>query len=152
MARPAKSVKVKSGAISSDEETMRNKIEERLRGEPAEPEPPEHLSDDQKAIFRHIVSELRSSEILNSLDVYVLEFTAVAISRIRQINDMVNDNPRLLADGALQSTRAKHQADMWRGASELCMSPQARAKIGSLAAQTMKQKEDPLLKALMSDD
>ena len=152
MARPAKSVKVKTGAISSEEESLRNNIEEKLRGLPAELTPPDHLSDDQKDVFGFIVSELRESEILSNLDVYVLECTAIAISRIRQINTMINDDPNLLSDGTLQSTRAKYQTDMWRGASELCLSPQARAKIGSLAAQSIKQKEDPLLKAVNEDD
>ena len=140
MARPAKSVNVKTGAISGEEESLRRGIEEKLRGASVQPSPPAYLSDDQKAVFAYIV------------DVYVLESTAIAISRIRQINAMVNDDAGLLLDGALQSTRAKYQSDMWRGANELCLSPQARAKIGSLAAQAVKQKEDPLLKALMSYD
>lgn len=152
MARPAKSVKVKSGAIASDDEALRNSVEEKLRGSPADLAPPEHLSDDQKEIFRFIVNELRESEILGSLDIYVLESTAVAISRVRQINAMINDDGRLLMEASLQSTRAKYQADMWRGCSELCLSPQARAKIGSLVAQSVKQKEDPLLKAVNEDD
>lgn len=152
MARPAKSVKVKTGALASEEELLRNNIEERLRGEAAEPEAPDYLTDDQKSIFGFIVDELRDSEILGRLDVYVLECTAIAISRIRQINDRINQDPTLLSDASLQSTRAKYQNDMWRGANELCLSPQARAKIGSLAAQAARQKEDPLLKVLMEDD
>ena len=82
----------------------------------------------------------------------MLESTAVAISRVRQINAMINGNDKLLMEASLQSTRAKYQADMWRGCSELCLSPQARAKIGSLAAQSIKQKEDPLMKAVNADD
>ena len=144
MARPAKSVKVKTGAIAGDEEALRGRVEEKLRGSPAELDPPGHLSDDQKDIFCFIVNELRESEILGSLD--------VAISRVRQINAMINGNDKLLMEASLQSTRAKYQADMWRGCSELCLSPQARAKIGSLAAQSIKQKEDPLMKAVNADD
>jgi len=152
MARPAKSVKVKTGALASEEEMLRNGVEERLRGTPAEPEAPDYLTDDQKSIFRFIVDELRESEILGRLDVYTLEFTAIAISRLREINNRINRDPTLLSDASLQSARAKYQNDMWRGANELCLSPQARAKIGSLAAQAAKQKEDPLLKVLMEDD
>lgn len=152
MARPAKSVKVKTGALASEEEMLRNGVEERLRGTPAEPEAPDYLTDDQKSIFRFIVDELRESEILGRLDVYTLEFTAIAISRLREINNRINRDPTLLSDASLQSARAKYQNDMWWGANELCLSPQARAKIGSLAAQAAKQKEDPLLKVLMEDD
>lgn len=131
---------------------MRSEIEEKLRGEAVELLPPKHLADDQREIFRYIVEQLRDSDILGKLDVYVLESTAVAIARIRQINRMINDDPTLLSDASLQSTRAKYQTDVWRGANELCLSPQARAKIGSLAAQAAKAKEDPLLKALSGDD
>ena len=152
MARPAKSVKEKTGALATEEEMLRNGVEERLRGTPAEPEAPDYLTDDQKSIFRFIVDELRESEILGRLDVYTLEFTAIAISRLREINNRINRDPTLLSDASLQSARAKYQNDMWRGANELCLSPQARAKIGSLAAQAAKQKEDPLLKVLMEDD
>lgn len=65
---------------------------------------------------------------------------------------MVNDIPEYLFDSALMGARSRYQSDMWKGCSELCLSPQARAKIGSLAAQAVKQKEDPLLKLLMDDD
>ena len=152
MARPAKSVKVKTGAIAGDVEVLRDEIEEKLRGPVAEPVPPEHLTEDQREIFRYIVEQLRDSDILGRLDVYVLESTSVAIARVRQINGMINDDPSLLSDASLQSARAKYQSDMWRGASELCLSPQARAKIGSLAAQASKAREDPLLKVLSGDD
>lgn len=152
MARPAKSVKVKTGDIAAGEEALRIETEEKLRGKTVELLPPEHLADDQQEIFRYIVEQLRDSDILGRLDVYVLESTAIAIARIRQINRMINDGPALLSDSSLQSTRAKYQTDMWRGANELCLSPQARAKIGSLAAQAAKAKEDPLLKVLENDD
>lgn len=152
MARPAKSVKIKSGAIAGNEEAIRSEVEDKLRGPAVELIPPSHLSSEQKEIFRYIVDQLRDSDILGRLDVYVLESTSIAIARIRQINGMINDDPALLSDSSLQSTRAKYQTDMWRGANELCLSPQARAKIGSLAAQAAKAKEDPLLKVLSGDD
>ena len=52
----------------------------------------------------------------------------------------------------LQNARAKYQSDLWRGCNELCLSPQARAKIGSLAAQKQKKETDPLLSVLSADD
>lgn len=152
MARPAKSVKVKSGEISLAERQLREEIENKLCGSGGEIIAPDYLSDDQQVIFDFIVTELKDSEILGRLDVYALESTAVAISKVRQINEMGNKNPDLLSNSALQSTRAKYQQDVWRGLNELCLSPQARAKIGSLTAQAAKQKDDPLLRALMDDD
>ena len=95
---------------------------------------------------------LAESEILGRLDVFVLESTAVAIDRLRAINNMIDANPQLIINTALQNSRAKYQSDLWRGCNELCLSPQARAKIGNLAAQKQKEKKDPLMAALSEDD
>ncbi len=150
--RPAKSVKVKSGAIASDDAAVRKNVEDRLRGECAPPVPPDGMTDSQKEIFRYIVSGLADSEILGKLDVFVLESTAVAIDRLRTINRMIDDRPELMLSTATQNSRAKYQNDLWRGCNELCLSPQARAKLGNLAAQKTKEKKDPLMDALMDDD
>jgi len=140
---------VSSGRIGQEEKTIRAGIEQKLRGEAALPESPAGLTEDQAALFRFIASELEESGILGTLDVFVLESTAVAIDRIRIINAMVDESRDLLYDRDLQNTRAKYQSDFWRGCNELCLSPQARAKIGSLAAQAAaKEKKDPLIAAL----
>lgn len=152
MGRPAKSVKVKTGAIASDDESIREDVEDKLRGEAVRPEPPEGLTDSQRKIFQFIVDGLSSGDILGKLDVFVLESTAIAIDRLRFINEMIDEKPELVLSTALQNTRAKYQADLWRGCNELCLSPQARAKLGNLAAQKAKEKKDPLLEALKDDD
>ena len=58
----------------------------------------------------------------------------------------------LLCDSSYMATKDKYTKDLYRCCNELCLSPQARAKIGSLAVQAAKQREDPLLKALRDDD
>ena len=85
MARPSKSVRVKTGAIASDVEAVRQDVEDKLRGENVPPEPPADLTDGQREIFQFIVSGLVASDILGQLDVFVLESTAVAIDRLRYI-------------------------------------------------------------------
>lgn len=152
MARPAKSVKVKSGAIAGDDAAIRQEVENKLRGENTPPAPPACLTDEQREIFQFIVDGLAESEILGRLDVFVLESTAVAIDRLHAINNMIDANPQLIINTALQNSRAKYQSDLWRGCNELCLSPQARAKIGNLAAQKQKEKKDPLMAALSEDD
>lgn len=152
MARPAKSVKVKSGAIAAAEQNIREDVENQLRGTPETPEPPKNLNKKQCDIFCFIRDKLVEADITSGLDVFVLESTAIAIERIRKINQMVNKDISLLSDTALQSTRAKYQSDLWRGCNELCLSPQARAKIGSLMSQKAKQEDDPLKKVLSGDD
>ena len=152
MARPSKSVRVKTGAIASDVEAVRQDMEDKLRGENAAPEPPVDLTDGQREIFQFIVNGLVASDILGQLDVFVLESTAIAIDRLRYINGLIDADPGLVMHTSLQNARAKDQSDLWRGCNELCLSPQARAKIGSLAAQKQKEKKDPLLAALSDDD
>ena len=131
---------------------MRQDIEDKLRGESERPIPPPNLTPDQQEIFDFIVDGLVASDILGRLDVFVLESTAVAIDRLRYINGMMDERPELVAHPGLQGARSKYQSDLWRGCNELCLSPQARAKIGSLAAQKAKEKKDPLLAALSDDD
>ena len=152
MARPSKSVRVKTGAIAGDDAAIRQEVEDTLRGENTPPEPPDGLTAVQREIFQFIVNGLVASDILGQLDVFVLESTAIAIDRLRYINGMIDTEPALVANAALQNSRAKYQSDLWRGCNELCLSPQARAKIGSLAAQKQKEKKDPLLAALSDDD
>ena len=150
MARPSKSVRVKTGAIASDVEAVRQDVEDKLRGENVPPEPPADLTDGQREIFQFIVSGLVASDILGQLDVFALESTAVAIDRLRYINGLIDADPGLVMHTGLQNARAKYH--LWRGCNELCLSPQARAKIGSLAAQKQKKEKDPLLAALSDDD
>ena len=152
MARPAKSVRVKSGAIAKEEAAARLDMEDKLRGAAEKPSPPENMPEDQREVFQFIVDALVESDILGELDVFVLESTAVAVARLRRINRMIDQDESLLSDTALQGARAKYQSDLWRGCSELCLSPQARAKIGNLAAQAAKASKDPLLAAIEDDD
>lgn len=152
MARPSKSVRVKTGAIASGDAAVRQDVEDKLRGENIPPEPSAALTDGQRDIFQFIVDGLVDSDILGRLDVFVLESTAVAIDRLRYINGLIDVNPEMIMHTGLQNARSKYQSDLWRGCNELCLSPQARAKIGSLAAQKQKEKKDPLLAALCDGD
>ena len=152
MARPAKSASVSRRKIGKGEKEARQNVEDSIRGEAVRPEPPEDLTEDQKKIFQFIVDGLEAGKILGKLDVFVLESTAVAIDRLRTINRMIDNEPGLLLHTATQNSRAKYQADLWRGCNELCLSPQARAKLGSLAAQKAKEQRDPLMDALKDDD
>lgn len=150
--RPAKAVVVNSKNFTQDEKNARSEMESKVRGVAVKPEPPEHMADDQREIFQFIVDGLVESEILGKLDVFVLESTAVAVARLRKINQMVDRDDSLLSDTALQGSRSKYQSDLWRGCNELCLSPQARAKLGSIAAQAKRGEKDPLEAALEDDD
>ena len=82
MARPAKSVRVKSGAIAKEEAAARLDMEDKLRGAAEKPSPPENMPEDQREVFQFIVDALVESDILGKLDVFVLESTAVAVARL----------------------------------------------------------------------
>lgn len=151
MGRPAKSVTVSSGKIGEGEKVARQWVEDQLKGA-GKPEAPSGLTEQQRAIFGFIVDGLVESEILGKMDVFVLESMAIAVDRLRAINNMIDTNPQLIINTALQNSRAKYQSDLWRGCNELCLSPQARAKIGGLAAQKQKESKDPLLEVLRDDD
>lgn len=154
MARPAKSVKTQSRHNTKTEKNKRLETEEKIRGKSDELKPPTYLSKDQKKIFRKIIKQLEASEILSNLDVYILTQFSIAIDRLKNIETKINDNFSLVFDKDLMSSKDKYTKDLYRCCNELCLSPQARAKIGSLALNAEKNKDDPLLNLLngLNDD
>ena len=50
------------------------------------------------------------------------------------------------------SAKDKYNKDFYRCCNELSLSPQSRAKFGSLSLKAKEKEEDPLIKALKGDD
>lgn len=148
MGRPAKSVKVATGARSAEEVAIRKEIEETLRGGPGMPVAPEWLNAAQAALFDQIVSQYMDADILAALDAVSLAQFCVAVDRLQYIETEINKNPELLNNREFMNARRGYESTMWRGCTEFCLSPQARAKIGSLAAARLRDGEDPLAAAL----
>ena len=111
-------------------------------------EPYHLLTDGQAEIFDVIVKHCVAAGILSSVDDIALAQFCVAVDRLRTIEMMVNRDNGYLFDSKLMSTRAGYEKTMWRGCNEFCLSPQARAKIGSLAVGKAKDATDPLAEAL----
>lgn len=150
MARPSKSVAVASGHMTEEERLEREAVERSLRGAAAgKLRPPSWLTTPQKKVFRTVVRELEASGILGALDVYVLANFAVAVDRLEEIEGKINEMGVERISSVLISAKDKYTKDFFRGCSELCLSPQARAKIGSLSRAA--KKEDPLAEALRED-
>ena len=145
MARPAKAVSTQSKHLTQKEKNVRIAAEESLRGKADKLKPPKFLNDSQKKIFRRVVKELEASKILGNTDVYILTSFAVAVDRLRTIEEMINELPLRLTDRDLISAKDKYTKDLYRCCNELSLSPQARAKIGSVNLAAEKQKQDPLL-------
>ena len=150
--RPAKSVNVSSKNLTIREKEIRKATEEKLKGNSKRILPPKYLSDDQKKIFSYIVKELKESNILGVLDVYVLSSASIAIDRLMSIENKINLMPEAMFDKDVLSAKDRYTKDFFRCCSELCLSPQSRAKLGTLNLQTVNESKDPLLKALMDDD
>ena len=71
---------------------------------------------------------------------------------VAEIDADANKNIAHKTDKDTVTARSKYMADFYRCCNELCLSPQARAKLGVVAAKSKAQEKDPLLAALQDDD
>lgn len=141
MGRPAKPAGTGSGAVRKDTIQARKDAEKKLKGKPVRLTPPKHLSDPQKKIYRKIIKLLEEADTLGELDTWILEQTAISIDRLQQINEQINADIDKAYDKDVNSAINTNTKIFFRGCNELGLSPQARAKLGILAA---KQEENPL--------
>jgi P27 family predicted phage terminase small subunit len=148
MGRPSKNVGVSSKNLTKEEKQVRKQTEEKLKGGSDKISPPSSLTIKQKKFFKAVVKELKPSGILSNLDVYVLAAFAVAKDRLDHIEKLINENEKLLLDKNLMSAKDKYSKDFFRCCSELSLSPQSRAKLGTINLQAKQNEEDPLLKLL----
>lgn len=154
MARPTKSVNLMSKHLTKEEIDLRSKKEEQLKGKSDNIVPPKYLSRTQKNIFKNIVLELKESNILSNLDIYLLSTCSISIDRLINIETQINDTPSLIRDNDLMRAKDKYTKDFYRCCNELSLSPQSRAKISNMNVQAKQKEEDPLFRVLkggMSD-
>ena len=151
MARPCKPASLLTECSQTKAEIQtRIDNEKKLKGDSSNLKPPKHLSKEQKKIFKEIVKKLEASQILSDKDVYLLSEFSVSIDRLQEIERRINEEPGLLFDQKVMSTKDKYTKIFFRGCNELGFSPQSRAKIANINMQ--EEKENPLLKVLMDDD
>lgn len=149
MARPAKATKTLSGHATKDEVAEREEVENALRGDGDKLQPPEWLNDGQRQIFSFVIEEMEASGVLGNLDIYVLTQFAVATERMFSIERSINESDMAAGfDKETMFARNSYVKDFFRGANELSLSPQARAKIGTLNLAKKKEETDPLKKLL----
>lgn len=152
MGRPAKPADAGTGKIGKQSKTDRKNAENNLRGNPKNVKPAYKLTRNQKKIFECIRKVLEDSGVLGELDSYVLTATAVAADRIADVDLKVNANPVLMLDKDMAAIRGKYWSDFRQGCNELGLSPQARAKLGIVAAANKSKANDPVAEALNDDD
>ena len=107
MARPAKTVKAKTGTITKEEEAQRLQIEDKLRGKNDKLVPPLYLTESQMAIFNYIMEELQEADILGNLDLFILAQTAIAVDRLQELDQQANQNKDRLFENAFRQARAE---------------------------------------------
>lgn len=148
MARPSKSVKVMSKNLTKEEKELRLETEEKLKGGTDNISPPTHLNARQKKIFNYVVDQLRESNILGNLDIYILSQTSIAIDRLQQIEKLINKDINNIYNKDLIKAKSEYTKDFFRCCNELSLSPQSRAKLGNINMQAKERGEDVLLKVL----
>lgn len=148
VARPAMSSKTTSKHLTKQETEAKANVEERLKGNDIILTAPDYLSDSQKEIFDYIVDNLTASGILGGLDIYVLTECSICIDRMQEIEKDINKHG---LSNPLITMKEKYTKAFFRYCNELCLSPQSRAKIANICVQN-EDSENPLIKALLSDD
>lgn len=148
MARPSKSVRVMSKNLTKEEKELRLEAEEKLKGGADNISPPSHLNARQKKIFNYIIEQLKASNILGNLDIYILAQASISIDRLQQIEKMINKDSSKLFDKDILKAKSEYTKDFFRCCNELSLSPQSRAKLGNINLQAEQEKQDPLLQVL----
>lgn len=151
MARPAKSVTMKTGLMTKEEINKRLEAEARLKGHADKITAPSYLTLAQKKIFNFIVKNLEASGILGNLDVYVLAQTAITIDRIQECEKSINENGLFDYEGKANpavKVKESYMKEFFRMCNELSLSPQARAKLANMNFKAETNEADPLLTIL----
>jgi len=151
MARPAKAIAAKTGAITKEEEKIRLETESALRGsEP--PKPSRHLTKNQKKIFKEITNELIDANVLGKLDSYILDETARTIDSLRSLQEIAAQKPDVLMDPNYIRANSAYMKDFFRECNELCLSPQSRAKLSVSNVKAAENKERKTLMDIFNED
>ena len=82
------------------------------------------------------------------LDAPLLELASIALDRIRMYDDMIREAPEGKIDSKLIRDRNVIVQEWLRYCNELCLSPQSRAKLGTISVTTMRESTDPIKAAL----
>jgi len=152
LGRPAKALRTAQGARTKEAKARRQAKEDALRGGDARVQCPAYLTDKQKYIFHKIRNLLKGADVLGNVDGYIIAVCAVSIDRVRELDTEMNAGGKAINDRDSVLARSKYLSDFYRCCNELGLSPQARAKLGVLAAGKKKEETDPLLKALQDDE
>ncbi len=152
MGRPAKITQARSRHDTKADIDARRKAEQKLAN-PKPPRAPKWLTPEQRKMFRDIYKKMGQAEILSVADEYILADAAVTFERLFAIEQEINEDPKLKYNSKVIACRNSYTKDFYRCCNELCLSPQARAKMSAAVANGAKEgKSNPLLDILLEDD
>ncbi|MFR8192849.1 MAG: P27 family phage terminase small subunit [Lachnospirales bacterium] len=106
------------------------------------PPAPEWLTKSQKDIYNNIIGCLEDSQMLAMNDVWILSQGAITIDRLQSLEKKANTEAGLVFDKDFISAKNSYVRDFFRFCNEMCLSPQARAKLANVA--TAKKEKEPL--------
>ena len=147
MARPTTSAKLVKGAMTKARRNKRLEIEESLKGRRFDDTVPKEFTVEEAKAYKWLCSVLAPADILGEPDRETVRLAAITIARINQLDDLIRQQPDLLTDKDVNSVRKSYEDKYLVYCKELCLSPGARSKIGSLMANS-KKADDPLIKVL----
>ena len=151
MAKANISVKVTSKMMSAKDRKIRETVEDSIKGKQLSRRAPKNLTVAQGKVYRWLMKRLDPSGMLSELDVKTLSNAAVIICRLDRIDELINTKEENLYDRAFLAARKEYFNQYLQICRELCLSPSARAKMGTLAVNKAKLETDPLLKILGGD-
>ncbi len=151
MARPAKSVTTKTGQITKAEKEARTKVEKALKGGD-DLTPPPYLTKSQVEVYNFILGQLEESNLLGQIDVFILSRAAVTIDRLKYMDQRAAKDPDLLFDNSFRLAQTQASSEFFRCCNELCLSPQARAKLSISAAKSQEPKKKTLMDLINAED
>ncbi len=146
MARPTISAKLTNKHQSKFEKAIRIEAENRLRGNSFDDTVPEEFDPAETRAYIWLCEVLKPADILGEPDRETMKLTAITIARLERLDQMIREKPALLFQKDYCRIRNGYITQYFHFCKELCLSPGARSKIGSLAKK--QKKEDPLITVL----
>lgn len=164
MARPRKPASLHTGnKYNSAQKAELAETEKRLMGNnDLLKNTPEHLDTLAQVYYRFIITELEVSEILSNLDIPLLEQTADSLSKMKQCDDIINEEGLLIRtvdrygndlikEHPAVGTKQKYLNQFRALSNQLGLSPSSRALLTDLQIEKQTEEDDPLLKILRGD-
>lgn len=158
MARAAKPVALCGDSkLTKAEKQAREEAEQKYKGtgDLVYQCPSDLITEREKKLYIFIVNQLKSSGVLNDLDIEIIKSTVICIINMNDANDSVREYGTVITDenGKLYKNPAvniyKDYHTMYLSNSiRLGLSPSDRAKLSVIDIKNKQVEEDPLLKAL----